>query len=83
MKKLALVLSIAMLSSLGGSADAQERWCAQVYGEGGRENCHFTTLRQCQESVSGRGGFCRPSQYYVGSQRRGRSQTNGMGQGGY
>jgi len=44
------------------------RWCA-VYsggGHGGGTNCYFVTLRQCQETVSGIGGFCRPNPFYTG-----------------
>jgi hypothetical protein len=77
MKKATLVLSLLILGGLGNSAHAQARWCAQIWGEGGRENCHFRTLQQCQASVSGRGGFCRESQYYLGSKQWGRPQTDG------
>jgi hypothetical protein len=72
MKVVLLALSFATaVTALGAPAQAQEKWCAQIYGEGGRENCHFRSFRQCQDSVSGRGGFCRPSQYYLGG-REGR-----------
>jgi Protein of unknown function (DUF3551) len=43
-----------------GSAAAQEAtvypWCAEE--DGGVESCSFTSFQQCQESVSGVGGFC-------------------------
>jgi Protein of unknown function (DUF3551) len=46
--------------SLGNPAAAQQssnyQWCAQ-YDEGGT-NCGFTTLSQCNEALSGNGGFC-------------------------
>ncbi len=38
------------------------RWCA-IYRGGGSESCYFMTLEQCQASVSGRAGFCRPNYY--------------------
>ena len=43
------------------------KWCA-VYGGAGdtRESCYYVTLPQCQASVSGMGGFCKPSPYYDG-----------------
>jgi hypothetical protein len=64
MKSLVFAASLTALSALSNAALAEEsRWCATIYGEGGRENCHFSYFQQCQESVSGRGGFCRPSQY--------------------
>lgn len=44
------------------------RWCA-IYRSGGSESCYFTTIEQCQASVSGRGGFCRPN-YYSSQQMR-------------
>src|SRR5262245_2695902 len=33
-------------------------WCAQ-YEEGA--NCGFTSLLQCQQALSGNGGFCEPN----------------------
>jgi hypothetical protein len=79
MKKTTLVLVLLALSGLGNAASAKE-WCAVVYGEGGRESCHFTSFQQCQASVSGRGGFCKPSQYNAEEPRRRLGpQTYGMG----
>ena len=69
MKKIMFAGLLTVLSGLNGAAQAESRWCATIYGEGGRENCHFSTFQQCQESVSGRGGFCRPSQYRSSSRR--------------
>jgi len=40
---------------------AQGAWCAQYSGESGGTNCGFYTIQQCQEAVSGVGGFCSPS----------------------
>jgi hypothetical protein len=43
------------------------KWCA-VYGGFGssREGCYYVTLAQCQATVSGLGGFCKPSPWYDG-----------------
>jgi Protein of unknown function (DUF3551) len=37
------------------------------------ENCGFSTFEQCQATVSGIGGFCRPSQYNPGYASAGRA----------
>jgi len=79
MKKTTLGLALLALSGLSNPASAKQQWCAVVYGEGGRENCHFASFQQCQDSVSGRGGFCKPSQYNAEElRRRGGAQTFGM-----
>jgi len=53
------------------------KWCA-VYRAGG-SNCGFTTIDQCQATVSGVGGFCQPNQFYTGpdksSAQRSQRQT--------
>jgi Protein of unknown function (DUF3551) len=58
---------IAATAALGSSAQAQDYpWCAQ-YGSGmggGGRNCGFTTFQQCQEDVSGIGGFCEQNNTY-------------------
>jgi uncharacterized protein DUF3551 len=41
------------------------RWCADYRARGG-SNCYFSTLAQCQASVSGVGGFCRINGFYDG-----------------
>ena len=54
----AIVIVLAVLTQ---TSNAQ--WCAEYSGMGGTESCGFSTFQQCQASVSGIGGFCRPSQY--------------------
>jgi hypothetical protein len=52
------VLAAAIAINLQPAA-AQERayhWCAEMY-DGGTE-CAFQTRQQCQEDVSGLGGYC-------------------------
>jgi len=39
-------------------------WCAQ-YDDSNILSCAFTSMRQCWESVSGVGGFCRPNFRYA------------------
>ena len=61
----ALVIVPAALSQTPASALPCDntRWCAQYSGKsGGATNCGFSSFEQCQASVSGIGGFCRPSQ---------------------
>ena len=82
MRKAILALSLLVIAGFASPAQARSQWCAQIYGEGGRESCWFTSLRQCQESVSGRGGFCRPSQYSYDTKRR-RIPFDAYGMGSY
>jgi hypothetical protein len=42
------------------------KWCADYQGFGGGTNCYFRTLQQCRAQISGRGGFCRPNNFYDG-----------------
>jgi hypothetical protein len=44
-------------------------WCAQ-YTRGGARNCGFTTLAQCQATISGMGGFCQQNLFYTGPARK-------------
>ena len=63
-----LLATLAFAPALATPAQADPyKWCA-VYGGFGntREGCYYVTLAQCQASVSGLGGFCRPSPYYDG-----------------
>jgi hypothetical protein len=47
------------------------RWCAQYDGRTGGENCGFVTFQQCQAAISDMGGFCRRTNFYTNSDRRG------------
>jgi Protein of unknown function (DUF3551) len=52
----ALILAVLLHT---GSAHAQNYpWCAQYSGDVGGTNCGFSTLPQCQATVSGIGGYC-------------------------
>ena len=64
---------LAGLAALAGMMPAPSQadpyaWCAQ-YSEhaGGGRNCGFVSLRQCQATVSGSGGFCEPNPRYTGA----------------
>jgi Protein of unknown function (DUF3551) len=62
-------LLIAAAGSFAETATADPyRWCAQYSGggHGGGTNCYFITLRQCQETVFGVGGYCVPNNFYDG-----------------
>ena len=39
-------------------------WCAQYSGRGG-SNCYFSTFSQCQQAVSGVGGYCSQNPFYA------------------
>jgi hypothetical protein len=78
MKKTLIAASFfAMAATTAMPAHAASNWCAN-YGRDGRENCHFSSFRQCQAFIQGLGGSCRPSQYRSSHRRRGR-ETYGMG----
>ncbi len=46
------------------------KWCAEFSGGMGSANCGFTTLEQCQQTIAGTGGFCRPNGFYTGSEEK-------------
>ena len=64
-----VIATLAVLAA-GSAFDAAKadpyRWCAEYSGRGGATNCYFITLQQCQATVSGVGGFCRPNNFYTG-----------------
>ena len=69
MRSLVIALLLIAAASLVEPAKADPyRWCAQYSGggHGGATNCYFITLRQCQEAVSGAGGYCVPNNFYDG-----------------
>ena len=62
------VLALGVVVTLGTldaatPVHAQGAWCAQYSTDSGGTNCGFYTFQQCQEAVSGVGGFCSPSPY--------------------
>jgi hypothetical protein len=68
------ILTFAVLLSLAPPVRAQiyYPWCAQYGGGmgGGGTNCGFSTLAQCQATVSGVGGFCVRNSFYTGNADR-------------
>jgi hypothetical protein len=66
MRKTILIAGMFLLAPLSAQADPY-KWCAVFGGFGDtRESCYYMTLGQCQASVSGRGGWCKPSPWYDG-----------------
>lgn len=61
----------AVLSANSASAEILYPWCAQYGTRGGGTNCGFSTLEQCQATVSGIGGFCRENPFYTEALARG------------
>jgi hypothetical protein len=57
----AITFATLSLSTIGAHAAP---WCADYSGKGGT-NCGFYSFQQCQATVSGRGGFCRPNPFEV------------------
>ena len=69
MRFILAVLAGAIAGSAFDTAKADPyRWCAIMGGsdDGGMVNCYFITLQQCQATVSGVGGFCRPNLFFDG-----------------
>ena len=58
-----IVAPLVMIPAVLTQTPASASWCAQYSGGMGGESCGFSSFEQCQASVSGIGGFCRPSQY--------------------
>ena len=70
-------LAFLIVGATMSSATADPyRWCAQYAGRSGATNCYFMTLQQCQATVSGIGGFCRPNPFYTGDGPRRRSRRH-------
>ncbi|MTW19030.1 DUF3551 domain-containing protein [Rhodoplanes serenus] len=42
-------------------------WCAQYGTRGGATNCYFSNLWQCQQAISGNGGYCYENPFYRGA----------------
>jgi len=65
MRLLLFLLAIGgAIAWIGTQAEAQNYpWCAQ-YGSMGGLNCGFTTVQQCQATVTGMGGFCEVNTQY-------------------
>src|SRR5215475_7835411 len=59
--KVMVAALVMMPAALTQTSNAQ--WCAEYSAGGGGESCGFSSFEQCQASVSGIGGFCRPGQY--------------------
>jgi len=55
---------IFLFLTAGPAAADPYKWCAAY--RNGSNNCGFTTIEQCQASVSGVGGSCVPNQFYTG-----------------
>jgi hypothetical protein len=66
MSRLLLMLGISVgIVGTGSRAQAQNYpWCAYYDASFGGTNCGFTTFQQCQDTVSGIGGFCQQNNLY-------------------
>jgi Protein of unknown function (DUF3551) len=66
MRLLLFMLGICVgIRGVGSPAEAQNYpWCL-IYGtDFGGKNCGFITFQQCQDTVSGIGGFCMQNNTY-------------------
>jgi uncharacterized protein DUF3551 len=62
-------LSVLALFTPAASHADPYKWCAQSSDGSGGRNCGFVTFQQCQEDISGIGGFCERNQFYTGPQQ--------------
>jgi hypothetical protein len=77
-----LILASAALIALSTSvlapaaqAETNYPWCAYLgMRDGGGINCGFTTLRQCEATISGIGGYCDRNPRYGGSRHSQRQE---------
>jgi hypothetical protein len=75
MRKFSIALAaLAALTAFGApsaKAEVEYPWCA-YYGRFGTQatNCGFTSLRQCQATVSGIGGYCARNPRYHASKKK-------------
>jgi hypothetical protein len=64
------ILACTICLLFGSTMDAARadpyRWCTVLNMGDNAVNCYFLTLEQCQASLSGLGGFCRPNLRYDG-----------------
>jgi hypothetical protein len=56
---LTAIATLTAIAAPSARAEVEYPWCA-YYGHFGTQatNCGFTSLRQCQATVSGIGGYC-------------------------
>jgi hypothetical protein len=62
---LALPTLALLLLPASASAATTYPWCGHYMMQNGPQNCGFTTLAQCQATVSGIGGFCAANPSYL------------------
>ena len=58
MRKFIVAAAIVLLSSVSAHAAPDYPWCQRTTVTGGTPDCSFTSLNQCQASISGVGGDC-------------------------
>ena len=62
---LLIVGALAAILCIEKPAEARDYpWCAEGNYKDGATNCGFVTLQQCQDTVRGSGGSCRPNLQY-------------------
>jgi len=64
-----ILATTALLIAVSATQPAQAdpyKWCAVYAGNAmdGSKGCWFTTLEQCQATVTGLAGFCQPNTFY-------------------
>jgi hypothetical protein len=58
---LVLLKGLIMSTALYAQGAAQGQFCATYNDEASPEDCSFTSMEMCQQSISGIGGYCAPA----------------------
>jgi hypothetical protein len=70
----AVIVMLIVQVPFGSGVAASYPWCAQYNNLMLGRRCTFSTLQQCQDSVSGVGGFCDSNPWYVPPKAKSRSR---------
>jgi hypothetical protein len=84
MRKILFVAAAILVAGAGPSEAREYAWCARTALNDFNPQCDFSTLGQCQMTVSGQGGDCirNPALAY-GQVRNGRAPGYGWQSGGW
>jgi hypothetical protein len=81
MRKLLAASALLLAFSASPSMARDYSWCARTPINGGNPQCNFSSLRQCQATVSGQGGECVQNPRLAFGQTRNGRRTNSNWQG--
>ena len=65
----AIVFGAALISACSNPSRYRAAWCTN-FGDGGVNECSYTTFEQCQAAISGVGGLCTMNPSYSNDSAR-------------